>query len=293
MAFFSNFLDGLGSMFGITGLGGPGGARPDGGLGGQVTNIGHQLGDAGTGFLSGSQQLPQLSNMGAYSGIPGVANEMASLVGVQSPFGNQPGGIPFGQNNGTGVPYHPGAVNPWMNGGSTGGAPADPYALGGYQQEGFNASADMLNQGRQSSKASMEANLASQGIDDPRATAAAGASIDAGTNQQIQQAHAQAAQQAFQQRMSTLGGFMPLLQQLGSAQMGQQQQGVGNALNFLNSAGSMFGGQANRNTQTAQNNMGQLNGMLQLGAFGLGGGFGGMGGGGGGAPWQQSVGMFG
>lgn len=221
--------------FGIKGLFGSGGPYPDAGLGDKALNYANLLGQAGQGQLTQAQQgLPSLSNMGVLGNIQGVMSQQAAASGVADPFTGQ--------------------------GGTT-----NPYSIQPYQQQQYNTTADMVNQGRQASINNLRTQLAAQGINDPRAIAAAEAQINAGHDRMLSDTQTNLATQAYQNRQNTLQNFESLLPQLYGAQQGSQQQAFGNAQSMLGqgiNANQVAADQAIRQYLYSQLNQGGMIGNL-------------------------------
>lgn len=187
----------------------------------------------GNNFLSQSNGLPGLDNLGALSGARGVMNNTAKMAGVSSPFGDFEGS-------------------------------ADPFALNSVQQGAANRTADSINQGSAQQVSSLRARMMANGITDPRALAAGEAQIRARSNSDIANSQQQAGQQAYTTRMNTLQGFLPQLQGLYGAQSGRQNQLFGMGESMLGNAGNIYGQGANRNmgAQSEQDsNIGHLMGL--------------------------------
>lgn len=181
-----------------------GGNVSDKGYGQKALDYADLIGNAGKGLLTTAQNgLPKLSDMGELSKLPGIIAQEARTAGVVDPFT----GVDYGTNN--------------------------PYAVQPYQQEMYNHTADMVNQGRQSSLSNLRQQLAARGIDDPRAIAAAEAQINAGHDQILANTHANLGAQAYTQRQATLNEFQNLIPALYGAQSGAQQQGYQNAFRML------------------------------------------------------------
>lgn len=221
--------------FGIKGLFGPGGPYPDAGLGDKALNYANLLGQAGQGQLTQAQGgLPSLSNMGVLGNIQNVMSQQAASSGVADPFTGQ--------------------------GGST-----DPYQIQPYQQQQYNTTADMVNQGRQASINNLRTQLAAQGINDPRAIAAAEAQINAGHDKMLSDTQTNLATQAYQNRQNTLQNFESLLPQLYGQQAQSQQQAFGNAQSMLGqgiNANQVAADQAIRQYLYSQLNQGGMIGNL-------------------------------
>lgn len=259
---FAPFLSLLGGSGGFGGLNsltdplgfklGPGGPYADRGLGdkqlgvadklekwgsdtlgqtNQIPSMADSFRLAGNNFLSQGQGLPDLASMGMLSNTPNIMGNLANFAGVPDPFTGQ-------------------------------GGAKSPYELFGHQQDQFNQTADMMNQGRQRGKSEMRAQMAAQGINDPRALAAAEARMNTGVDQGIAGEHARMGNEAFGTRMNTLQSFLPLAQNLYGAQFGQQQANIGNAGRFLGMGADLYG----QNTNNAFRGLGAAGDIYGQGA---------------------------
>lgn len=199
----------------------------DGGFGNNISDIARQLGSAGSGFLTqGQQGLPSLGSMGALGNMQGIMGQQASNAGVANPFTGQ--------------------------GGST-----NPYSLMPHEQEAFNQTANMVNQGRQAAQSQLQSRLAANGIDDPRYMAAAQAQINSGHDSLLANTHSNLMNQAFQNRQNTLSGFAQQMPQLYGAQQQSQQNAIGNGAQMLH--GAMGGYQGLQNASMNQYRYNQAN----------------------------------
>ncbi len=186
------------------------------------------LGSSGRDFLrQGNLGPTRLEDMGVLSNMQGIMGQMADQSGVANPFTNQGGGN------------------------AQGGQAQNPYDLHPHEQEAFNTTAQMVNQGRQAAIGQLKQQMAAKGITDPRAMAAAEAAINAGHNTMLTDTHSKLQSQAFQNRQNTLGQFSQMMPQLYGYQNQNQQQNIGNALNLM-------GAQNQRHQQGFQNQQQQL-----------------------------------
>lgn len=210
----------------------PGGPYPDKGLEDKALQYADLLGGAGKQQLTQAQTgLPALSNMGALGMMPGIIGEQAAASGVTNPFTGQ-------------------------------GGTSNPYAIQPYQQTAYNDLAQSVNEGRQSSINNLRTQLASQGINDPRAIAAAEAQINAGHDKQLADIQANFQSQAYQNRQNTLGQFESLIPQLYGAQQQSQQQAFGNAQNLMGAPMGAYENAADRATRMYLYNMLNQGGLL-------------------------------
>lgn len=167
--------------------------------------------------------LPSLNQMGVLGQLPSLYGQRANLAGVNNPFDTNQDPL------------------------------KDGYALRPHEQEAYNSSADMINQGRQGSVGRLRQQFAAHGITDPRAMAAAEALINAQGDQSLQQEHSKLQSQAFANRTNVLNDFASELPALYGMQnqarqqdRAQNQQNIGNAYQFLGGASNMYENAADR-----------------------------------------------
>lgn len=159
----------------------------------------------------------------------------------------------------------------------TGASNQNPYGLTDAQAVQANAQGDAINKRRDSAVSQLRAQMASRGITDPRALAAAEAHINEQFGGQAEQSRANFAEQARANRQNALGGLMSA----GEQAYNTRQNELGNLFNtFLslmtagNAGTSNLGGAAQQQANLQQQRQdSSLSGLLNLIGFATGGGF--------------------